>query len=81
MTDFPDGNFDLDPPYTEADGFLIEAALQLGADPHPTEDEVYIVPAHTLIELARRVRHSPTSRLPRSNHVKSLDRSPPDRLS
>ena len=56
---------ELNPPRTEADSFLIEAALNLGAE-HVDDDATIIQMSEVaLIELARRVRHS-SSLLPAS---------------
>jgi hypothetical protein len=57
----------LAPPRTEADSFVVEAALQLGAKFVDEDATTLQMSETTLMELARRVRHS-YSTLPISAH-------------
>ena len=58
----------LDPPHVEADSFVIEAAMQLGAEPIGDSD-CLVMHTSVLEELARRIRHS-VSKLPMSNNAR-----------
>ncbi len=58
----------LDPPHIEADSFVIDAAMQLGAEPIGDSD-CLVMHTSVLEELARRVRHS-VSQLPMSNNAR-----------